>query len=148
MGSLALAPQQEATVMPSARNQKKLCVLGDFSVGKTSLVRRYIFDEFSGRYVATAGVKIYRYQSKIEIEDEAVDVDQSIWDIEGSHSGEQLVRSYITGASGALIVGDLSRSNAIASMIGHAETFQDALPGRPVVFAPQQGRSGATKRAR
>lgn len=121
--------------MSSVRKEKKICVLGDFSVGKTSLVRRYIFDEFSGRYVATAGVKIYRHRSSIEIDGDIVDVDQSIWDVEGSQDGTQLVKAYLAGAAGALIVGDLSRNNVISSMTNHAETFLEALPGRPVVFA-------------
>ena len=121
--------------MSNARKEKKICVLGDFSVGKTSLVRRYIFDEFSDHYVATVGVKIYRYQSEIKIDDDDAMVDQSIWDIEGSNFGEQLVKSYMTGASGALIVGDLTRDNTLASITSHAEKFLEALPGRPVVFA-------------
>ena len=121
--------------MSSARRQKKICVLGDFSVGKTSLVRRYLFNEFSGQYAATAGVKIYQHQSKIDLGGEETDVAQSIWDVEGSHFGEQLVKSYIIGAGGALIVGDLTRGNVLASMASHAEKFLDILPGRPVVFA-------------
>lgn len=119
----------------NARKQKKLCILGDFSVGKTSLVRRYILDEFSEKYRATAGVKIYQHQCAIMIDGDAVDVDHSIWDVEGSNFGEQLVRSYIAGASGALIVGDLTRENVLASMIGHTEKFLETLPGRPIVFA-------------
>ncbi len=121
--------------MSSASKQRKLCVLGDFSVGKTSLVRRYVLDEFSGEYRATVGVKIYQHQGEIEIDGERVNIGQSIWDIEGSHFGEALVRNYIAGASGALIVGDLTRDNVLASMTGHAEKFLDILPGRPVVFA-------------
>lgn len=121
--------------MSNVRKQRKLCVLGDFSVGKTSLVRRYIFDEFSGRYVATAGVKIYQHRSKIDVDGEEIDVEQSIWDVEGSHFGEQLVKSYIAGASGALIVGDLTRDDVLASMTSHARKFLDYRPGRPVVFA-------------
>ena len=122
-------------LMSNARKEKKICILGDFSVGKTSLVRRYIFDEFSDRYIATVGVKIYRHQSEIKIDGHDALVDQSIWDVEGSQFGEQLVKSYMIGASGALIVGDLSRDYAIASMTSHAEKFLDVLPGRPVVFA-------------
>ncbi len=121
--------------MPKVMKEKKICILGDFSVGKTSLVRRYIFDEFTDNYVATVGVKIYRHQSEIKIDNESAKVDQSIWDIEGSHFGEQLVKSYMTGAAGAMIVGDLTRDNTIASMTSHAEKFLEALPGRPVVFA-------------
>lgn len=121
--------------MASARKQKKLCVLGDFSVGKTSLVRRYTLDEFSANYHATAGVKVHQYRSSIDIGGEPVEVEQSIWDVEGSHFGEQLVKSYVIGASGALIVGDLTRDDMLASMASHARKFLDILPGRPLIFA-------------
>lgn len=138
--------------MSSAKRQKrKLCVLGDFSVGKTSLVQRYMFNEFSGRYVATAGVKIHQHQSKIEIGGDEIDVEQSIWDVEGSQFGEQLVRSYVTGASGALIVGDLTRDDVLASMTSHANKFLEYRPGRPMVFAlnkadlvPEESRADGT----
>ncbi len=121
--------------MPSRNKQRKLCILGDFSVGKSSLVRRYVLDEFSATYQATAGVKIYQNQSTIMIDGDSVDVDHSIWDVEGSRFGEQLLRSYIMGASGALVVGDVTREDALASMTGHAEKFLETRPGRPLVFA-------------
>ena len=121
--------------MTGVRKQKKICVLGDFSVGKTSLVRRYVLDEFSADYRATVGVKIYQHRSSIRIGDRDVEVSQSIWDIEGSKFGEQLVASYIAGSSGALIVGDLTRDDVLPSVASHAETFLQHLPGRPVVFA-------------
>ncbi len=38
--------------------QKKICLLGDFSVGKTSLVERFVYNRFSDRYLSTIGVKI------------------------------------------------------------------------------------------
>lgn len=121
--------------MSNAKKKKKLCVLGDFSVGKTSLVRRYVLDEFSSQYLATAGVKIYQHQSQINLGGESRTIDQSIWDIEGSKFGEQLVATYISGASGALIVGDLTRDDALPSMTGHAQKFLTILPGRPLIFA-------------
>ncbi|MGH1481929.1 MAG: Rab family GTPase [Geminicoccales bacterium] len=121
--------------MSNAKRQRKLCILGDFSVGKTSLVRRYTCNEFSDNYVATAGAKIHQHQSKIEVGSEEIEVEQSIWDVEGSQYGEQLVKSYIAGASGALIVGDLTRDDMLASMTSHAEKFLAYRPGRPVVFA-------------
>lgn len=121
--------------MSSVKRQRKLCVLGDFSVGKTSLVRRYICNEFSDNYVATAGAKIHQHRSKIDVGGDEIEVEQSIWDVEGSQHGEQLVKSYIAGASGALIVGDLTRDDMLASMTSHAEKFLTYRPGRPVVFA-------------
>ena len=40
--------------------QKKVCLLGDFAVGKTSLVRRYVEGRFDDKYLSTIGVKISR----------------------------------------------------------------------------------------
>ena len=36
----------------------KVCVLGDFAVGKTSTVARFVHNEFSDKYLTTVGVKI------------------------------------------------------------------------------------------
>ncbi|HSN77984.1 MAG TPA: GTP-binding protein, partial [Anaerolineae bacterium] len=37
---------------------KKVCLLGDFAVGKTSLVRRFVYDLFEDKYLSTIGVKV------------------------------------------------------------------------------------------
>ncbi|MEZ5933305.1 MAG: hypothetical protein R3F54_15410 [Alphaproteobacteria bacterium] len=114
---------------------RKICLLGDFSVGKTSLIRRYVHDEFSLDYHATVGVQVHQYTDEIETCRGVTSFDQIIWDIEGSKFGEELISSYVLGSAGALIVGDAARSNAIAPMMSHARRFLDILPGRPVVFA-------------
>ena len=114
---------------------KKLCLLGDFSVGKTSLIRRYIHNEFSRDYHATVGVQVYEYSDEIDTVQGKISFAQLIWDVEGSKFGRELVASYVLGSAGALIVGDATRHDVIASMTSHARTFVDLLPGRPVVFA-------------
>ncbi len=114
---------------------KKLCLLGDFSVGKTSLIRRYIHDVFSLDYRATVGVQVHQYQDEIDTEEGIVQFSQVIWDVEGSRFGKELIKSYILGSAGAVIVGDATRSDAVASMSSHAQAFLDILPGRPIVFA-------------
>ncbi|MDH3659801.1 MAG: hypothetical protein OEU92_07200 [Alphaproteobacteria bacterium] len=114
---------------------KKLCLLGDFSVGKTSLIRRYIHDDFSLDYRATVGVQIHQHKDDIETGQGVVRFVQVIWDIEGSRFGEELVTNYILGSAGALVIGDATRADAIPSMTSHARAFLDLLPGRPVVFA-------------
>ena len=114
---------------------KKLCLLGDFSVGKTSLIRRYIHDDFSLDYHATVGVQIHQHHDEVDSGDEIIPISQVIWDVEGSKFGKELVTNYILGSAGAVIVGDATRSDAVASMASHAQTFLDILPGRPVVFA-------------
>jgi len=39
---------------------KKICMLGEFSVGKTSLVKRFVFDKFDDKYISSIGVKVSR----------------------------------------------------------------------------------------
>ncbi len=114
---------------------RKLCLLGDFSVGKTSLIRRYIHDDFSLDYRATVGVQVHQFEDEIETGESSVSISLVIWDVEGSRFGTELVTSYILGSAGAIIVGDATRSDSVASMISHAQRFLDILPGRPVVFA-------------
>lgn len=120
---------------PLMARASKICLLGDFSVGKTSLIRRYIHDEFSLDYRATVGVQVHQYTDEIVMEKGVVPFAHVIWDIEGNRSSEDLVTNYILGAAGAIIVGDISRKDAVASMSRHAETFANILPGRPIVFA-------------
>ena len=38
----------------------KVCLLGDYAVGKTSLVRRFVYNLFDDRYLSTIGVKVSR----------------------------------------------------------------------------------------
>ncbi|MGI9510839.1 MAG: Rab family GTPase [Geminicoccaceae bacterium] len=114
---------------------RKLCLLGDFSVGKTSLIRRYVHDKFSLDYHATVGVQVHQHTDEVETDHGVIPFAQVIWDIEGSRFGEELVTNYVLGSAGALIVGDASRHDAIPSMRSHAQTFLDTLPGRPIVFA-------------
>ena len=47
--------------------QKKICMLGGFSVGKTSLVKRFVASVFSETYLTTVGVKIDKKTSTCPI---------------------------------------------------------------------------------
>ena len=114
---------------------RKLCLIGDFAVGKTSLIRRYVHNDFSLNYEATVGVQIHQYNDTIDADKKPIPFAQIIWDIEGSRFGQELIKSYVLGAAGAVIVGDATRSDAIPSMSCHARSFLDILPGRPIVFA-------------
>ena len=125
-----------ASEVPAATLSKKICMLGDFAVGKTSLVRRYVLGEFSPEYQATIGVNVYKYTDRIEGGAAgSVQLQQIIWDIEGSEDRSSLLKTYVHGASGALVVGDLTRPDTLESMARHARTFLGVQPGRPVVFA-------------
>lgn len=114
---------------------KKICMLGDFGVGKTSLVRRYVHDEFSPEYQTTLGVNIYKYTDHVPTAAGDVEFRHMLWDIEGGLQRESLLDSYIAGAAGAIVVGDVTRPDRIETMRENAMRFTQARPGRPVVFA-------------
>ncbi len=115
---------------------KKICVIGQFAVGKTSLVRRYVLDEFSHDYQATLGVNIYKYSDTVDYPpDGETTLNQIIWDIEGGDTNPAKTGTYIQGAAGALIVGDITRPETITAMADHARLFQSLRPGRPLAFA-------------
>ena len=112
----------------------KIVVLGDFGVGKTSLIRRYVLDEFSEAYRATIGVHLYKHEDTLE-DGDGTAVSLVVWDIEGAPLPDGQTRRYVVGAAGAVIVGDLTRDDPFSPMWEAADMFEEALPGRPVVFA-------------
>lgn len=114
---------------------KKICIIGDFAVGKTSLVRRYVLDQFSADYQVTLGVNVYRHTDTVEVDGEPRTVNLILWDIEGMKDASELINTYLRGASGALVVGDVTRGDAIDSLRRTAQAFLEIQPGRPVVFA-------------
>lgn len=84
---------------------KKVCMLGGYAVGKTSLVKRFVQGVFSEKYLTTIGVKI----DKKEVRLEDVDVSLVLWDLAGENGFEKVRLSYLRGASGYLLVVDGTR---------------------------------------
>ena len=84
---------------------KKVCMLGGFAVGKTSLVSRFVRSIFSEKYLTTVGVKI----DKKTVAVPGNDVDLVLWDIYGEDDFQKMRASYLRGASGYLLVVDGTR---------------------------------------
>lgn len=82
--------------------QKKICMLGSFGVGKTSLVARFVQGIFSSKYLSTVGVKIDK--KSIKVGDEEVLL--LLWDLAGEDSRSQVQTSYLRGAAGYFLVAD------------------------------------------
>jgi small GTP-binding protein len=116
--------------MPPKRYILKICLLGDGAVGKTSLVRRYVFDVFNDKYLTSFGTKVSK--KSVEIGDAKVDL--MIWDILGQKTYETLHQAYYRGAAGALVVCDLTRPETIESLVGWLESFRQVAGGVPVLL--------------
>ena len=85
--------------------QKKICMLGGFAVGKTSLVARYVTSLFSETYLSTVGVKIDKKQVTVD----GQDVTLMLWDIYGQDDFQTVQASQLRGMSGYLLVVDGTR---------------------------------------
>jgi small GTP-binding protein len=86
--------------------QKKICLLGGFAVGKTSLVSRFVTSIFSDKYLTTVGVKIDKKTVKVG----ADEVNLLLWDMYGQDEFQTVRESYLRGASGYLLVADGTRA--------------------------------------
>jgi small GTP-binding protein len=89
--------------------QKKVCLLGGYGVGKTSLVRRYVQSIFTDAYLTTIGVKIEKRMVNIG----AADVALILWDIAGEDEVTTIRTSYLRGAAGYLLVADVTRGETL-----------------------------------
>jgi small GTP-binding protein len=93
----------------SAPLQKKICMLGGFSVGKTSLVKRFVESVFSETYLTTVGVKIDK--KTVELPDRIVNL--ILWDLAGEDDIASLRMSYVRGAAGYVLVADGTRPSTL-----------------------------------
>ena len=114
-----------------------MCMVGDFGVGKTSLIRRFVDRQFSDQYLSTVGVKISR--KNIELlggkQQEKQDVQLLIWDLEGHTKFKAIAPSYLQGSSGALVVADVSRPETIERLIEHIQLFSSVNPKGNIIIA-------------
>lgn len=91
----------------------KVIIIGPSAVGKTSLLNRFVHNEFMLKYKVTIGVDFLT--KTLEYEPDKF-VKLHIWDIGGQERFKFLHRSFYEGATGALLVFDLSRHNTFSSM--------------------------------
>ncbi len=89
---------------------RKICLLGDFGVGKTSLVRRFIRQQFSEEYHSTIGVKV---DTKEVLLEDVGPVKLVVWDIAGSETLDNLYQRYLKGSAGYVLVADGTRAHTL-----------------------------------
>lgn len=100
--------------------QKKICILGNANVGKTSLLRRFVEGHFDERYLSTVGVNILRKT----LERESYTMNMVLWEIEGGHGFKKEHIEYLHGVTGAIIVCDLTRHETLAGLEQYANQLR------------------------
>ena len=105
----------------------KIVMVGDFGVGKTSLVKRFVDNSFSEEYLSTIGVSI----SKKNLNESIL----MLWDIEGNTEFKPVFKQYLLGAKGFIVVGDVTRKDTIDAIAKHIELCHSVVKDAPISVA-------------
>lgn len=103
---------------------RKICLIGDFGVGKTSLVSRFVNQVFSEKYLTTVGVKI----DTKPLRTASGDLKLVIWDLAGKNALDAVRLNYLKGASGLLIVADGTRESTVHSALFLLQQSRQVVP--------------------
>jgi small GTP-binding protein len=110
--------------------QKKICMLGSFAVGKTSLVRRFVESIYSDAYQTTVGVKIDKKDMKVGEKE----VSLVLWDIYGEDDYQKMRWTYLRGASGFLLVADGTRKATLEKAVSLEQRAREEAGAIPFVL--------------
>ena len=123
--------------MEVKRMKVKVCLIGEAAVGKTSLIRRFVLDNFDDKYIQTLGTKV----SKKELASPSPDgtgelkIDMTIWDIMGQKGFRELLKeAYFYGARGILAVCDVTRRKTLDDLDDWIEGVYSVTGKIPIEF--------------
>ncbi len=124
--------------MPGARELKlKICLVGEGAVGKTSLIQRFVYDAFDGKYITTLGTKITKKEMSFAHPKtgEPSNVTMLIWDIMGQKGFRELLQeAYFYGAQGIIAVCDITNKETMEELAGWIESAFKVTGEIPVAF--------------
>lgn len=115
--------------MEKKRFIKKVCLLGDGAVGKTSLIRRFVYDFFGDEYLVSFGTKVTK--KVLDLPD--VELTMMIWDVLGQKTHKSLHEAYYKGAKGALLVCDVTREETVRGLLQWKADFSQTVGDVPIV---------------
>jgi small GTP-binding protein len=131
-------PGQENRASPKTRFVKlKICLVGDSAVGKTSLIRRFVFDQFDDKYIKTIGTKVTKKEITIQnpSNGEPVEVHLMIWDIMGDKGFRHLLtQAYFYGTHGIIGMCDITRKKTLSALSEWMINVKEIVNDVPVIF--------------
>jgi small GTP-binding protein len=111
--------------------QKKVCMLGSFSVGKSSLLRRFVENMFDDQYHTSIGVKVDKKVVSVSGEDFTL----VLWDIYGEDAFQKMRMSYLRGMHGYLLVVDGTRRQTLEDALALNERVMTEIGKVPALLA-------------
>ena len=123
--------------MTTKHIKSKVCLVGDKSVGKTSLVRRYVMNMFDEQYITTIGTRVSKKEVRVSVpeQDLQLQVDLMIWDIMGEKGFRELLKdAYFYGANGILAVADVTRRRTLDDLDDWIDGVEPVIGKVPVLI--------------
>ncbi len=114
--------------------KRKVVLLGDSAVGKTSLVRRYVYNVFSESYIQTIGTKVSKKNLSIDHDGVSYNISMVIWDVLGQQGYTNVQRAAFRGSDGAIFVCDLTRKDTLHSILHYWLPTLESVVGAPGVL--------------
>jgi small GTP-binding protein len=119
--------------------RKKICLLGDPAVGKTSLIRKYVYNQFSEVYISTIGTEVTKKEISVNFRNNSHGekqylISMAIWDIIGQKEYRSLISRFYKNANGALMVCDLTRYETLDNLKDWISSLFGAIGKVPVIF--------------
>ena len=110
--------------------QKKVCMIGAFATGKTSLISRFVRGIFSEKYFTTVGVKIDKHIVDLDGEEMTL----ILWDLHGEDEFQRIRKSYLRGSSGCLVVVDGTRQATLRTAVQLHADNEDVIGDVPFIL--------------
>ncbi|MBD2194099.1 MULTISPECIES: Rab family GTPase [Calothrix] len=110
--------------------QKKICMVGAFATGKTSLVSRFVSSIFSENYHTTVGVKIDK--KTVNFQDKIINL--ILWDLYGEDEFQKVRMSYLRGSSAYLLVVDGTRKNTLEKALNLQSRVEETIGQVPFIM--------------
>jgi Ras-related protein Rab-6A len=111
----------------ASRYMFKVSVIGDYAVGKTSIIKRFMYDSFDEGYKATLGAAISTFKTKVN----KSHVSLQVWDLAGQTSFRRVRVQYLFGTDFAIVVFDLTSRESLECA---NEWVEDVRKGAPDVL--------------
>ena len=126
-------------IIPDVRNIKfKLCLVGEGAVGKTCLIRRFVYNQFQDKYITTIGTIVSKKEITIQNpnNDGSRTVILLIWDIMGQSGFRKLAKqAYFYGTLGIIAVCDVTRKETMSELQGWMEAVHSVTEEEvPTIF--------------
>ena len=109
---------------------RKITIIGEPAVGKTSLSRRFVSGHFEADYLSTVGVDVYRKDLKVD----DMNIVFQIWDLGGQEKYQAVRRNFYKGATGAIIVFDVIRPETFERLSYWIDEMQETAGTIPFVL--------------